>query len=178
MRFHDLMELRIARACHDLGMPWRDICHFARYEAEPFGEKGYRLSHLKFLNGRQTSISRLLLNAEDLTAPIEYDEHGTPARWNISREWGIETPDAAVILDPCFSFGSPILAECRVPTYILHNALLAEDGDYGAVADDYAVTVPQVLLARRFETILQAKDAVSACGICLMKAGHLISHLD
>ncbi len=162
LRFRDLMELRIARACHDLGMPWRDICHFARYETASFGEKGHRLSHLKFLNGGHTTISRQLLNVEDLTAPIEYDEHGIPVRWNISREWGIETPDAAVILDPCLSFGSPILAECRVPTYILHNALLAEDGDCRTVADDYEVTVPQVRLAHRFETILQAKDAVSA----------------
>ena len=160
LRFHDLMELRIARACHDLGMPWREICNIARYEAEPFGERGHRLSHQKFLNGGHTRISRLLLDTGDVTAPIDYDEYGIPIRWNISREWGIETPEAAVVLDPCLSFGSPIMAECRVPTYILHDALLAEDGDYCTVAQDYEVSVAEVRLAYRFETILQGKDAL------------------
>ena len=162
LRFRDLMELRVARTCHDLGMPWREICDFARHQAEPFGEQGHRLSHRKFLNEGQTPINRLLLDSEDITAPIEYDERGIPIRWNISREWGIESPDAAVILDPRLSFGSPIMAECRVPTYILHDALNAEDGNYRTVANDYEVSVADVRLACRFETILQAKDAILA----------------
>lgn len=162
LRFIDLMELRVARACHQLGMPWREICDFARYQVEPFGEQGYRLSHAKFLRGGHNPMSSRLLDAEDVTAPIEYDERGIPFRWNISREWGIESPDAAVILDPRLSFGSPIMAGCYVPTYILHDALLAEDGDYCTVATDYDVSVADVRLAYRFEIILQAKDAIPA----------------
>ena len=85
-----------------------------------------------------------------------------PVKWSISREWEIADEDAVVIITPGRSFGYPVLAGCYVPTYILHDALLAEDGDYRTVADDYEVSAAQVRLGYRFETMLWGDDALSA----------------
>lgn len=162
LRFRDLMELRVARTCHALGMPWRDVCNLARYKAAHFEVKGHRLSNRDFLADGCHGSGCIPLDTEELTASVNYDARGIPVRWNISREWGIETPDAAVVIDPRLSFGSPIMEGCHVPTYILHDALMAEDGDYYTVAEDYEVSVAQVRLAYRFEIILQDKDAIPA----------------
>ncbi|MCE2501379.1 MAG: hypothetical protein J4G13_11035 [Dehalococcoidia bacterium] len=163
LTFRDLMELRVARALHKAGMLWEEVCDFARYDAAKFERKGHRLSGRQFLTEGHHRLSNAHTELEALNAPIKYDGYGVPSRWDISLEWGISVLDASVILDPRLSFGYPVLAGCHVPTYILHDALLAEDGDHHVVAKDYEVSVTQVRLAHRFETILQERhDAVPA----------------
>ncbi len=162
LAFRDLMELRVARALHKIGIPWHEVCHFARYDAKKLGNKDHVLSHHRFLTHDRQVFKHDPAELKSLTAPIEYDEQGIPIRWNISQEWNIAAPDAVVVIDPRLSFGSPVLCGCYVPTYILHQALLAEDGDYHTVAEDYEVRVTQVQLAHRFETMLWEDYAISS----------------
>ena len=164
LNFRDLMELRVAWALHKSGMKWREICQFARCDAEKAGSQGHVLSHGRFLvqGSRLFELVSEDPDLEGLTMPIEYDEQGVPVRWNISREWNFTHGDAAVMIDPQLSFGYPVLADCHVPTYILHDALLAENGDHYTVAEDYEVSVAQVRLACQFEKTLWGDDAVSA----------------
>ena len=163
LNFRDLMELRVARILHEAGAPWLGVCDFARYGAASFESKGYRLSFRGFLTEGHRQLIGVRTETETLLAPITFDEYGVPIRWDISKEWRIDDPDAAVILDPRLSFGYPVLAGRYVPTYILHDALLAENGDHETVAEDYVVSVAQVRLAHRFEIILQGnRDAVYA----------------
>ena len=159
LNFRDLMELRVAWALHKVGMEWREVCQFARHDAEKLGDKGHVLSHRLFLSRERHALKH---HAAELAATVEYDEQGVPVKWSISREWGIADEDAVVVVTPGRSFGYPVLAGCYVPTYILHDALLAEDGDYCTVADDYDVSAAQVRLGYRFETMLWEDDAVSA----------------
>lgn len=162
LTFRDLMELRVARSLHQHGLQWREICRFARYDAERFGNQGYVLSQRRFLTHDDNAFKRDPKQLETLTAPVEYDKQGIPVRWNISQEWNIATRDAIVIIDPLLSFGYPVLWNCYVPTYILDDALRAENGDYDTVAGDYEVSVAQVRLAHRFETMLWGGDEISA----------------
>ena len=162
LTFRDLMELRVARALHKMGIQWREVCQFARFDAEKFGSQGHVLSHRRFFTHSHQIFKPKPAESEPLTSPIEYDEQDIPIRWNISKEWNIATRDAVVIIDPRLSFGAPVLWGCYVPTYILHQALLAGDGDFYAVAEDYEVSVAQVRLAHRFETMLWGDDAISA----------------
>ena len=162
LKFRDLMELRVAHTLHDMGMQWREICRFARYDAERFGSQGFVLSHRRFFSRDQDLFKRHPEELKSLTAPVEYDDQGRPIRWNISREWNIATRGAAVIVDPRLSFGYPVLSNCYVPTYILNDALMAENGNHDIVATDYEVSVAQVRLAHRFETMLWGSDALSA----------------
>ena len=162
LAFRDLMELRVARDLHGAGMPWRDICQFVREEVEEFGGRGHFISHRYFLTANPYALGPNHSTLEKLTAPVEYDDWGSPLRWNISREWDIATREAIVVLDPRLSFGSPVIWGCYVPTYILQQALLAEEGDHEAVARDYEVSVAQVKLAQLFETMLLWDDAVLA----------------
>ena len=50
LNFRDLMELRVAWALHKVGMQWREVCQFARHDAEKLGDKGNVLSHRLFLS--------------------------------------------------------------------------------------------------------------------------------
>ena len=159
LNFRDLMELRVAWALHQVGMPWREVCQFARHDVEKLGDKGHVLSHRLFLSRERHALKR---GAAELAATVEYDAQGIPIKWSVSQEWGIADDDAIVIITPGRSFGYPVLAGCYVPTYILHDALLAEDGDYCTVADDYEVSAAQVRLGYRFETMLWGDDAIPA----------------
>ena len=162
LNFRDLMELRVAWRLYQAGMQWRAVCQLARHDAKELGDKGHVLSHRRFLPGARCKLRLGTAELERLSSPIEYDEQGIPVRWSISREWGIADEDAVVIIHPGLSFGYPVLAECYVPTYILHDALLAEDGDYSAVAEDYQVSAAQVRLGYRFETMLWESDVIPA----------------
>ena len=160
LNFRDLMELRVAWSLHKSGMPWQEICQFARHDSKRFGDKGHVMSHRLFLTHEHRVFKRYSVEMEALTAPIEYDEQGAPLMWSISQEWEIAEEDAVVIIHPGLSFGYPVLKGCYVPTYILHDAANAEQGDYHTVAEDYEVTVTQVRLAHRFETMLWRDDAI------------------
>ena len=162
LTFRDLMELRVARALHKMGIPWREVCQLARYDVEKIGSQGHVLSHRRFFTHSHQMFKHQPAEPEPLTSPVEYDEQGIPIRWNISKEWNIATRDAVVIIDPRLSFGYPVLKGCYVPTYILHDAANAEYGDYHTVAEDYEVSVAQVRLAHRFETMLREDDAILA----------------
>ena len=161
LNFRDLMELRVAWALHKGGMQWQEVCQFARHDSRRFGDKGHVMSHRLFLTHEHRVFKRYSVEMEVLTGPIEYDEQDVPLMWSISQEWEISEEDAVVIIHPGLSFGYPVLKGCYVPTYILHDAANAEQGDYHTVAEDYEVTVAQVRLAHRFETMLWSKDAVS-----------------
>ena len=179
--FRDLMELRVAKAFHDLGVPWPKVRQAARYAARRFGNERYPLSHRRFLTDAhhifddnpsgletitrsgQCALAPLL---GPLTAPVAYDDHDAPRRWRISEEWGLGECGVAVVIDPLLSFGAPVISECNVPTAILYNSCLAEQGNYRTVADDYQVSVAQARLAYRFESILRGQDAVSSRTFC------------
>ena len=162
LNFRDLMELRVAWRLNQAGMQWRAVCQLARRDAKKLGDKGHVLSHRLFLSHGHHVLNYNPAELEPLGATVEYDGQGAPVKWSISREWGIVDEDAVVIIHPGLSFGYPVLAECYVPTYILHDALLAEDGDYSAVAEDYQVSAAQVRLGYRFETMLWENDAIPA----------------
>lgn len=175
--FRDLMELRVAKAFHELGVPWPKVRQAARYAARRFGNEPYPLSHRRFITDAHhifddgpSGLESITENGQyalapllgTLVAPVEYDAHDAPRRWRISQEWGIGSHGATVGIDPLLSFGAPVIVGCNVPTAILYDSAIAEQGDLRAVADDYQVTVAQVRLAYRFERLLRGQDAVFA----------------
>ena len=175
--FRDLMELRVAKAFHELGVPWPKVRQAAHYAARRFGDERYPLSHRRFITDAHhifddspSGLESITENGQyalapllsALVAPVEYDAHDAPRRWRISQEWGIGNYGAAVVIDPLLSFGAPVIGGCNVPTAILYDASIAEQGDLRTVADNYQVTVAQVRLAYRFERLLRGQDAVSA----------------
>lgn len=79
---------------------------------------------------------------------IDYD-HITviAARWRIAPE---------VVLDPRICFGSPVVCEYSIPTYVLHASYLANGESADKVANWYNINSEAVLAAVSFEINLLA----------------------
>ncbi len=177
LAFLDLMELRIVRKFYEMGLPWPKIGAAAGYAAEWLGHTRYPLSYRGFLdNGdeilaRDGAVMKTLTRhgqhtiAElmaSLAAPLDYDATGYPVRWLISQELNAGDGHTAIIVDPSFAFGSPVLDNSHVPTGILHQTWLAEDRNNSIVAQAYRITEDELRAACRFEEYLSDRYALRA----------------
>ena len=86
------------------------------------------------------------LSLDDLVDKgVEFGPEGIPTQWKPSPE---RFPN--VVLDPHFSFGSPVVVPGFIPTATLYEAVLAE-GDEEAAAGWYGVDPSIVRQAVTFE---------------------------
>ena len=165
LSFLDLMELRVVGKFHEVGLPWPKICAVARGAAEWLDYTRYPLSHRNFLaNGAEmlthdhTTLKTLTRHGwhtvAELMTPLDYDAGGHPVRWLISLELNLDDAHAAIIVDPNYSFGSPVLQNSRVPTGILYQTWLAENRNDRTVAKAYRITEDELRAACRFEEYL------------------------
>jgi uncharacterized protein (DUF433 family) len=106
-----------------------------------------------------------LVNASSAQAPlrllverylqrIERDESGLASRlYPLTRDDGSNSK--AVLIDPCFRFGRPILAKANVETAVVADRFFAGEST-GDLAMDFAIDEASVEEAIRFESQLRA----------------------
>lgn len=82
---------------------------------------------------------------------LDFEDSFLPFRWWVAGR------DAAIVADPAFNFGAPIVGRYRVPADALANAVKAEGGDLSEVARWYAVPVLAVEQAVAFQARLAGK---------------------
>ena len=88
--------------------------------------------------------------SEHLFRPIDYED-SVPVRWYPAEEWGMAGVGRAVMVDPLFSFGVPLMADCWIPAETLYLSFVAEEEDIDAVARNYEVSSESVCRAVAFQ---------------------------
>ena len=163
--FLDLMELRIVNAFHTSGVSWQRICKTAEYGFQRFGTD-FPFSHRRFqTDGKdifdhsgyqmeQVSRDGQLAFAEiigpSLFKPMDYVDDA-PVRWYPAEEWGLKSVGRNVVVDPRYSFGSPVINERFIPTDTLSLNFEAEGRDASLVARSYEISEASVWCAVYFE---------------------------
>jgi uncharacterized protein (DUF433 family) len=84
-------------------------------------------------------------------ATLAFAEDGSANRWN---------PQPLVAIDPRIQAGAPCVFGTRIPTATIHDLLI--DDDAQDIADDFGLTIDQVLSADRFEIELRNGLGIAA----------------
>lgn len=164
--FLDLLEVRVVDVLRQRGVPWTTIREVGAKAAErlhtpyPFCTRQFVTLGRKLLLAScspsgERDLEALLSNQlhfgeiiRPFVDPVDFEESRTLRWWPLGKE-------AAIVVDPCRSFGAPIVAEKGVPTLVLREAVQA-----GHLASDvaawYGVTQRAVRDAVRFEESLAA----------------------
>jgi uncharacterized protein (DUF433 family) len=96
------------------------------------------------LKNRNWAIPQVI--ADGLKAGIEFSTTGLARVWYPRKK---VAPSVAV--SPSVAFGQPALHASGIPTIAIHDALIAEEMNYGNVARWFDVTIEQVKQAAKFE---------------------------
>lgn len=169
LTFLDLMEVRLIKRLVDQEKPMRlsrireALIHYREENSDPWPLLNQRLftdgCYLYRISVDESGVPLLNLNRwqycfETVVAPtllsIDLGDNGLPERW-----WpkGRTTP---IMLDPTVAFGDPVVAEKRVPTATLADAVAAE-GSVERVARWYDLPEEDVKAALAFEADLAAR---------------------
>lgn len=164
LTFHDLLEVRFVNALRGCNVSLQAIRKAAANARELFNTKHpFVLRRIETdgrtifakaaddtddealldLVKRQYGFRRFL--AESIIKGIEFDD-------DVACRWYPLDHSKAIVLDPERSFGRPIVSEFGVPTWVLHEAYLAENKDRARVARIYEVTPRAVDQAVQFES--------------------------
>lgn len=157
MPFIGIVEAYVLRALRDLGMPLRDIRLAAEMVRDEFDDP-YALASQRiatdgvgvFVRVADNSIvharDRQVAIREVIATHLEYiswDNSGRPERIRLPQY----PSDAAVIIDPKFAWGAPVLAASKVPVDAMVQAWRTGES-IAAIADEYTLnsrTVEDVL---------------------------------
>jgi len=168
LSFHDLLEVRFVKHFRRLGLSLQTIRVAAKSAHELF-QSPYPFTCLGFKSDGKAIFADVIADSGDpelldlkrrqyvinnvirpsLFEGIEFSGE-TAARW-----YPLER-NKAVVLDPNFAFGKPIVTSGGVRTDILYDAWLAEDRNKNQVASLYEVSLRSVSAAIRFEQRLAA----------------------
>ena len=175
--FRDLMELRFVNAFRIAGVSWRRILRAAEYAGQRFNTH-YPFSHRRFQTDgadiftyRASGLEQISQKGQmafaaiigpSLFDPVQYIDD-VPARWYPAEEWGLRGVGREVMVDPGFSFGAPVVSECRIPTDTLYRNFIAEGRSAAAVARSYMISENAVEQAVAFDEEL-ARRAAGARG--------------
>jgi len=100
------------------------------------------------LKTRNWAMPQIL--AQGLKTGVEFSVNGLARTW-----YPRKTIAPSVSVSPVVAFGQPALHNSGVPTVAIHDALLAEEMDYGNVARWFEITVDQVKQAEKFEASIR-----------------------
>ena len=171
--FRDLIELRYVNAFRTAGVSWQRIVGAARYAQSRF-ESQYPFSDLRFktdgehifgesgegleqISGRgQMAFAEVI--SEYLFEPLDYLEN-EPVRWYPAQEWGMAGIGRAVMVDPRFGFGAPVITEYHIPTETLYLNYKAELDNAELVARSYEIPVESVRIAVEFQLVFSTKHS-------------------
>jgi uncharacterized protein (DUF433 family) len=166
--FLDLMEVRFVDAFRRAGVPWRTIRIAAERAREligrshPFSTKGFKTDGRNIFAEivRQTAERELLdlvksqyafarVISPSLYAGLEFNELNEASRW-----WPLGH-ERAVVIDPDYAFGQPVVAGTGIPTAAVAAIRNAENSDR-ATAAWFGIEVRKVRDALAFENSLAA----------------------
>lgn len=88
--------------------------------------------------------------ADGLKTNVEFSANGLARVWYPRKSLA-----PSVSVSPVVAFGQPALRASGVPTIAIHDALQAEEGNYGNVARWFGLTVDQVKQAEKFEASIR-----------------------
>ena len=88
--------------------------------------------------------------AEGLKTNVEFSASGLARVWYPRKALA-----PSVSVSPVVAFGQPVLHASGVPTIAIHDALKAEEMNYGNVARWFGVTVDQIKQAEKFEASIR-----------------------
>jgi uncharacterized protein (DUF433 family) len=100
------------------------------------------------LKSRNWAMAQVI--QDGLKAGVEFSTTGLARVWYPRQK---EAPSVSV--SPVVAFGQPALHASGIPTLAIHDALLAEEMNYGNVARWFGVTVGQIKQAQNFEASIR-----------------------
>lgn len=155
--FLDLMELFLVKQYRDAGVRLQEIRQASQYLAQEF-RTPYPLAFKRLLtDGKQllmkvgdqyrnvVSQQQVFKFVEHFFKDVDFNEEELAERW-----WPLGHKHA-VVIDPHWAFGAPIVAHYGTRTDVLYATYVAEGENLRAVADWYGVSVESVQDAVEFE---------------------------
>jgi uncharacterized protein (DUF433 family) len=165
LSFLDLMELRFVKVLREHGLSFHKVRSAANRAAEMLNTH-HPFASYRFFTDRKTIFLRIAKEQNDpelldivkrqygierIISPLLLDDvefaEDFPSRWYPAGK------GRGVIMDPGFSFGQPIVAQCHIRTSVLYASFLAE-GSIEKAAKWYEVDSSAVKQAVDFESRL------------------------
>lgn len=157
LTFRDLIELFVVQQLRELGVKLEHIRNTSKRLAEewntpyPFASQNINTDGSQILTEADgcyenaETKQKVLDIVEDFFKNVEFDAD------DIASKWWPRGIDGNILVDPRYSFGSPVIKDKGIRTEVIYLTYKAEKGDVDSVADWYDITADEVKAAVAFE---------------------------